>query len=67
MAKMRTIGADLKLKPCPFCGEEAYVDSMMGNYYIRANHTRKCFCRPDTWIISYKSIRKQAKAWNKRV
>lgn len=55
------------LKPCPFCGGEAYISSaILGTDYITANHTKKCHMKPDTWLISAKSMKKQIKAWNRR-
>lgn len=62
MGQMRNMP---KLKPCPFCGEHAYIDICLGNMYITAHH-KNCAMAPNTWLISNESIRKQVKAWNSR-
>lgn len=55
-----------ELKPCPFCGGEAYITFLYKTPYINCNHSKKCFAKPSTWMISNKSITKQIKAWNRR-
>ena len=55
-----------KLKPCPFCGAEAYIDGFMDHQYIRCYHKKNCIVNPNTWLKSDLSIRKQINAWNRR-
>lgn len=59
-------GVIAKLKPCPFCGGKAYITSTFNMSHIDAFHTKKCLVRPNTWLISNKSLKKQVKAWNGR-
>lgn len=56
----------LTVKACPYCGGVAYISTMMGKAYIKANHTKKCRIEPDTWLMSEEPITKQVKAWNRR-
>ena len=56
-----------ELKPCPFCGGKAYIDVLLGKQYVQCFHKKSCLIRPDTWLISENSIKKQIKAWNRRV
>ena len=56
-----------ELKPCPFCGGEAVIRVNMGNEYIRPIHKKTCVIKPDTWLQSSLPIKKQIKAWNRRV
>ena len=55
-----------KLKPCPFCGGEAVIRVLMGKEYICPIHKSNCIMKPDTWLQSGLSIKKQIKAWNTR-
>jgi len=55
-----------ELKPCPFCGGEAYVAILMNNTYVEARHTKKCLIKPNTWLQSGEPIKRQIRAWNKR-
>ena len=55
-----------KLKPCPFCGGEAHIKFFMDQYYIDADHTRKCAVRPNTFLIPSKLVRHHIKKWNTR-
>ena len=57
--------SNITLKPCPFCGGEAYV-SMHLKPHIECFHKRNCKIRPNTWLMSSYSLRKQIKAWNQR-
>lgn len=54
------------LKPCPYCGGSAYIDVLMGKQFLSAHHSKKCLMRPDTWLLSSESLKKQIKAWNMR-
>lgn len=55
------------LKPCPFCGGEAYFRETLGIWHIDCHHTKKCKIMSNTWLIGGSSINKQIKAWNRRV
>ena len=55
----------IKLKPCPFCGGEAYI-SMQLRPHIECFHKRSCRMQPNTWLISLEPLKKQIKAWNMR-
>ena len=55
-----------ELKPCPFCGGRAYIQSLFGKLYVTAAHDTKCLVHPDTFLVSEKSLKKQVKAWNRR-
>ena len=56
-----------KLKPCPFCGAEAYIEVCLDQEYVRCDHKRNCIVCPNTWLKSSDfSIRKQINAWNRR-
>ena len=55
-----------ELKPCPFCGGEAVIRVLMGKEYICPIHKSNCIIKPDTWLQSDLSIKKQIKAWNTR-
>lgn len=57
--------SNITLKPCPFCGGEAYI-SMHLKPHIECFHKRNCKIRPNTWLMSSYSLRKQIKAWNMR-
>ena len=54
------------LEPCPFCGGEAVIKTLLGNIYICPIHEKSCPIRPNTWLISNLSIKEQIKVWNKR-
>ena len=55
-----------ELKPCPFCEGEAVIRVLMGKEYICPIHKSNCIIKPDTWLQSDLSIKKQIKAWNTR-
>lgn len=57
--------SNITLLPCPFCGGEAYI-SMHLKPHIECFHKRNCKIRPNTWLMSSYSLRKQIKAWNQR-
>ena len=57
----------IELKPCPFYGGKAYIDTFGGNMYIDAFHKRNCIVKPDTFLCAHSMpIKKQIKAWNSR-
>lgn len=56
-----------ELKPCPFCGGEAVIRVLFGKMYICPIHKPNCVLKPDTWLQSTLPIKKQIKAWNRRV
>lgn len=58
--------SNITLKSCPFCGGEAYI-SMSMKPHIDCFHKHNCKIRPNTWLISSYSLRKQIKAWNQRM
>lgn len=56
------------LKPCPFCGGEAYF-SQWGNYktiYIDCDHKEGCGSFSSGWFNSSKPLQEQIIAWNTR-
>lgn len=55
-------------EPCPFCGRKSYIafSDFDGRPYINSFHSKKCKMKPNTWLISSKSINQQLKAWNMR-
>ena len=55
-----------ELKPCPFCGGEAYIRILMGSKYIDCHHSKECAMMTNSWLISSKPLKKQIKAWNRR-
>lgn len=58
----------IHLEPCPYCGGKAYIDIFpTGTTYINCMHTKKCKVRPDTFLMSSESLKKQIKAWNMRI
>ncbi len=56
-----------ELKPCPFCGGEAEIREVLGKLYVHPIHKPHCIIKPDTWLQSSLPIKKQIKAWNRRV
>lgn len=57
----------INLKPCPYCGGSAYIEIFStGTPYISAHHKKNCQLKPDTWLMSSKTLKKQIKAWNMR-
>lgn len=64
-----------QLKPCPYCGGRAYVNTTLRptgyielkrNVYIDCEHDKNCKTRPNTWLESNESLLKQAEMWNER-
>ena len=58
---------DNELKPCPFCGGQSVIKAQMGKFYISPIHRKGCVIEPCTWLQSSLPIKKQIKAWNRRV
>ncbi len=56
--------ADVKLKPCPFCGGEAEI---IDNEYFVDVSCKDHHCRGWADSLSYKSKEQAIKAWNRRV
>lgn len=63
---MDSYNTKMDLKPCPFCGGDAYIEVYAGITFINAHHTKRCAMHPDTWLLTNKSLKKQIKAWNMR-
>lgn len=55
-----------ELKPCPFCGGEAFIEVFSDHEYVACDHKKNCIVEPDTWLKSDMTIRKQVNAWNRR-
>ena len=56
-----------KLRPCPYCGGRAYVNTMLRpTVYIDCEHDKNCKSRPTTWLESNEKLIKQAEMWNER-
>lgn len=60
------MGSKVFLKPCPFCGGEAYIAETMNKLHIDCNHTKDCGMTINTWLISGRSLQEQIKIWNTR-
>jgi len=59
---------EFTLKPCPFCGGEAYIRVVMQTPYITAFHKKSCKIEPNTWLFALDTdIYKQVEIWNKRM
>ena len=53
------------LKPCPFCGGNAFID-LADMLYINCHHKKNCICRCNTYFTNDRSIYTQMKMWNNR-
>ena len=60
------MGSRVYLKPCPFCGGEAYIAETFNKLHIDCNHTASCGMTINTWLISDKDLQEQIKIWNTR-
>ena len=60
------MGNRIYLKPCSFCGGDAYIAETMNKLHIDCNHTNDCMLTPNTWLISSKNLQEQIKYWNTR-
>ena len=63
--------SDVELKPCPFCGGEAYLKSALSDivvaYVIPTNEykviCKNCRCSSGVWMQKSKAV----ETWNRRV
>lgn len=55
----------IRLKPCPFCGNEANLSSVSDHLRIVVDHKSGCYLDGDNLIFPSKE--EAAEAWNKRV
>ena len=58
--------ANIKLKPCPFCGGEAIMENLnVPTYRFRVIcNNVKCDVHPNTWLR--RSAKEAAEVWNRR-
>lgn len=61
------MGNKVYLKPCPFCGGDAYIAQQMNHLFIDCNHTKNCMLTPSTWLISSIDLQEQIEYWNTRL
>lgn len=54
----------IKLKPCPFCGAEAVMDTIKPHYYEGETFIE---CTGCTCAIAEKTEHEAIEAWNRRV
>lgn len=55
---------DIKLKPCPFCGGEAEIKLVFGNFTVCCS---SCHCAIIPFPYSDSPLDVSVKAWNRRV
>lgn len=55
-----------ELKPCPFCGGDAYIKLTHGNFWIDCFHNKDCLIKTNTWLYSSHNIKEQIEKWNRR-
>ena len=55
------------LRPCPYCGGEAYISEQQNSVYIDCDHKKKCMTRPSTWSQSALPLSRQIIGWNMRI
>lgn len=57
-----------KLKPCPFCGGEAYMARTYKSYIVLAKHDDNCplFVRPIPYDTHWATREAACDAWNRR-
>ena len=54
------------LKPCPFCGGEAFLDEVLDRIFVNAHHTKDCLITPSTWLGGEHDLSAEVRAWNRR-
>lgn len=59
----------MELKPCPFCGGEAYMARTYRSYIALAKHDDNCplFVRPIPYDTHWATREAACAAWNRRV
>lgn len=55
--------ANIKLRPCPFCGGKAYLHHNGKTYFVICGSRKKCKVRPQTISSDLDTV---VNAWNKR-
>lgn len=57
----------MKLKPCPFCGGEATIYTVVWGRYVVGCETGKCYCNTMTHDLPIFIDEQEAiEAWNRR-
>ena len=54
-----------ELKPCPFCGGNAWIERSQDKYYVKCLHTDKCYLvgrAPQKYNVREAAV----KMWNRR-